>query len=245
MSLLSSLGRGLLAGGGAGLLSGAFSWWLAEPVLDRAVELESARQAAANVAQSAEVFGRATQHAGLLFSATVSGLAFGVLFGVVYALLQHKQPGDRAWSLSLRLAGAGFLAVELLPFLRYPGNPPGVGDPATVSLRANAWLTAIGVSIVFVVAAWQLNGHLRRRGVPDPLVQLVCAGVVVAGLATLFLLPDSPDPVAAPASLVWDFRLLSLASLALLWAALGAGFGLLAERDRGRLRFSPVASSGV
>jgi hypothetical protein len=41
-SLLSRLGRGALAGGAAGLVSGGFSWLLAEPVSDRAVRLEAA-----------------------------------------------------------------------------------------------------------------------------------------------------------------------------------------------------------
>ncbi|MEU0510939.1 MULTISPECIES: CbtA family protein [Amycolatopsis] len=240
MTLLPLLGRGLLAGGAAGLLSGAFSWVFAEPVLDRAIALEAARRAAEGAPESAEVFSRSTQQAGLLFGTTVTGLAFGVLFAVVYAVLQRRRPEDRPWSLSLRLAGAAFLAVEFLPFLRYPGNPPGVGAPATVSERANSWLAAIAISIVFVMAAWQLAGYLRRRGVPDPARQFAVAGTVVIGLIVLFLLPDNPDPVTAPATLVWQFRLLSLASLGLLWTALGAGFGLLGERARPVVHRAPA-----
>ncbi|WP_205630501.1 CbtA family protein, partial [Streptomyces albus] len=43
--LLPLLGRGLAAGGLAGLLSGLFSLLLAEPLMDRAIRLEEQRSA--------------------------------------------------------------------------------------------------------------------------------------------------------------------------------------------------------
>ena len=44
------------------------------------------------------------------------------------------------------------------------------------------------------------------------------------------LLPPFPDPVDAPASLVWQFRMLSLGGQAVLYTVLGAVFGVLTER---------------
>ena len=229
-SLLSLLGRGTLAGGAAGLVSGGFSWLLAEPVLDRAVRLEAAREEASGGAAAAEVFSRSTQHAGLLVAAVLTGAALGVLFAVVYAVLHRRDPDGAPWRRSVTLAGAGFTGVWLLPFLRYPANPPGVGDPGTIDTRVNAWLAAIGIGVIAVVLAWRIHEWLVEHGRPAPQRQLVVTGIVLAALASLFALPDNPDAVTAPATLVWDFRVLSAASMGLLWGGLAVGFGLLGMR---------------
>lgn len=125
------------------------------------------------------------------------------------------------------LAGTGFTGVWLLPFLRYPANPPGVGDPGTIDTRVNAWLAAIGIGVIAVVLAWRIHGWLAERGRPAPLRQLAVTAIVLAARASLFALPDNPDAVSAPATLVWDFRVLSAASMGLLWGGLAVGFGLL------------------
>ncbi|MEU0042758.1 CbtA family protein [Streptomyces werraensis] len=230
ISLLSLLGRGALAGGAAGVLSGAFSYLLAEPVLDRAVQLEAAREEASGASAAAEVFSRSTQHAGLLVATVVTGAALGVLFAVVYAILHRRDPDSAPWKRSLTLAGAGFTGVWLLPFLRYPANPPGVGDPGTIGIRSNSWLAAIGIGLIAVVLTWRVRAWMEQQGRPAPLRQLTVAAIVLAALGSLFALPDNPDAVTAPATLVWDFRVLSAASMGLLWAGLAVGFGLLGLR---------------
>lgn len=98
-------------------LAGVFGLALAEPVMDQAVRLESAREEAASAAQHAagqvaaqhvEVFSRGTQHAGLLVASLVTGLALGVLFGVLYAVRHRTDPtpgtGRDGWR---RAAGGG------------------------------------------------------------------------------------------------------------------------------------------
>ena len=40
-----------------------------------------------------------------------------------------------ARQLSLLVAGAGFLLLYLVPFLKYPANPPAVGNDATIAQR--------------------------------------------------------------------------------------------------------------
>ncbi|MEV5150211.1 CbtA family protein [Streptomyces sp. NPDC052727] len=232
-SVMRLLGRGVAAGTVAGLLSGGFSWFLVEPLMDRAVRREPAREVTvppAHAGQHAEIFSRATQHAGLLVATTVTGLALGLLFAVVHLLLHRRAPETEAWRRALRLAAAGFTGVWLLPFVRYPSNPPGVGDPGTVGLRTQAWLGAIAISLIGVVLAWALHDHLARRGHGAPARQLCVAGVLGAATAALFALPDNPDALAVPAGELWDFRLWSVATALVLWAALGTAFGLLGER---------------
>ena len=245
-SLMSLLGRGVLAGGAAGVVGGGFSWLLAEPVLDRAVRLEAAREEAGGGPAAAEVFSHSTQHAGLLVAAVLTGAALGVLFAVVYAILHRRDPDAAPWRRSLTLAGAGFTGLWLLPFLRYPANPPGVGDPGTLDTRTNAWLAAIAIGMIAVALAWRVHGWLAEQGRSAPLRQLAVAAIMLAALASLFALPDNPDAVTAPATLVWDFRVLSAASMGLLWAGLAVGFGLLGARAaRGRTEASVPAASAV
>jgi hypothetical protein len=222
------LGRGAAAGGIAGLLTGAFSYLLAEPVLDRAVRLETARHAGEGHSHTEEIFTRTEQHLGLVLAAVATGVALGVLFAVVYAALHRRDLDHRPWERSLGLAGAALTGIWLLPFLRYPANPPGVGDEATVGLRTASWLGAIAIGTAAVVVAWRLYAQLDRASAP--VRQVAAAGVVVAGLAVLFLLPDNPDAVDVPAGLLWEFRMWSAASSVLLWAGLGAAFGALGLR---------------
>jgi hypothetical protein len=226
-TLLSVLGRGALAGAAAGVLSAGFGLLVAEPLIDRAVELEASHHAGHG---EVEVFTRDTQHLGLLVGMVATGVALGILYGLAYGLLHRDDPLADPWRRSLRLAGAALLGVWLLPFLRYPANPPGVGDPATAGLRTRVWLAAIAIGIVAVALAAAAVRRLAERGASEPLRHLAGAGIVVLGLASLFLLPDNPDPIDVPAQLLWDLRLLSAASMVLLWAGLGTGFGLLSLR---------------
>ncbi|GAA2615793.1 CbtA family protein [Streptomyces axinellae] len=247
--LLPLLGRGLGAGGLAGLASGLFSLLLAEPLMDRAIRLEEKRSAAAHAgptghaghshaAEAEEVFTRGTQHFGLVVTAVVVGLAIGVFFTLAYVLVHRTAPMDdgRAWQRGLGLAGAGFLALSLLPGLRYPANPPGVGDSGTVTERQGLWVAALVIGVLGLVLARQLHLRLGRAGHGLPARQSAAAAAVVATLAALFLLPDNPDAVPVSATLLWDFRVLSLAAHAVLWAALGALFALLSTRLAGSIR---------
>ena len=225
----SLLVRGLVAGLLAGLLAGLFALFVGEPPVDQAIAIEEAQAAAEPEPSEESPFSRPAQKAGLFLATGVTGLALGALFALAYALTASYRPVRSPWTRSLALAGDGFLAVVLLPFLRYPANPPAVGDSDTVGARTLGWLAAIVIGLGAVVLA----AHLRERVLPRgrPLADSAWAAVLVAALALVFLVvPANPDQVSFPSTLLWEFRLTSLATSALLWAALGAAFGLLGER---------------
>jgi predicted cobalt transporter CbtA len=228
--VLTSLKRGVLSGAVGGVLAGAFGYLLAEPVMDRAVDLEAARQAAAGE-HTVETFSRSTQHLGFLGATLAVGIALGVLFAVVHHLRWKGDTSD-AWGRALRLGGGAFFALTLVPFIRYPPNPPGVGDPETIGQRDQLWEVSLVIGLVGALVAGLVARGLAERRTRSSLRHLAVAGVLACTVALTFVLPGDPDEIAAPAQLMWDFRLLSIATQLLLWGGLAATFGLLVEQAR-------------
>ena len=236
MDILRTLGHGVTAGAAAG----SFAYLLAEPVMDRAVRLESARvreqetraRAAGQIVEHhADVFSRQTQHLGLLGAALGTGIALGVIMAVPFALLHRRDERSRRWHNSLRLGASAFFGIYLVPFLRYPPNPPGVGDPGTLDQRTHAYLIAIAIGLIGAIATNRVRIDLSYRGVSDPQRQLAVTAVLAATVALTFLLPANSDALDVPAGLLWQFRLLTLATSVLLWGTLSVEFGLLINRQ--------------
>jgi hypothetical protein len=129
------------------------------------------------------------------------------------------------------LALAGYVVVFAVPFLKYPANPPGVGDPGTIGRRTTLYLTAIAVSILAAVVALHAGRAAARRC--DPWYAGLAGVAVYAALATAaaLALPAVQElPKGFPGETLWRFRLASLGTQACIWATLGVGFGALAER---------------
>jgi len=144
--------------------------------------------------------------------------------------LARRRPQLSGWNLALILGGAMFLGYYLVPFIRYPANPPGVGDPNSISQRSSATLLATVIGLVAVAAVWRLHAWLRERNTAPPLRHLTAAiaFLVIVG-AAYSILPNNTDPVNVPATLLWNFRIFSLTTQLLLWSTLAVSFGLWAE----------------
>jgi len=229
----SLLRRGLVAGLLAGLVAGLFYLIAGEPVIQRALSYESAPAGG----HAVEVFSRGTQRVGLLAGVVLYGTAMGGVFGFLYALLEPRLAAGSAWDRSLRLAAAAFVSAWLVPFLKYPSNPPGVGDPATGPERTRLYLAMVAVSLGAWVGAWLLNRRLAAGGMPRAPRQLaVSAAYVVVILSAYALLPEVRLETSVPAAVLWDARKASAGGQALLWLALGASFGWLSLRTESRSR---------
>lgn len=216
--------RGALAGASAGLLTSLFHLLLTEPVLDRAIALEGAGDGPVS---------RETQkYLGGPAGLVLFGIAVGLLFALTYRVLPSTAP---AWRKAVGLALGSWLVIALIPQLRYPANPPGVGDPDSITTRTSSYLLAYALGLVVVCGGYAALRALHRRGWSEPARQVlvVAAALVVVGVAYA-LLPDSGDAVEAPATIVWDFRIRTLAGLTLFFAALGAAFGGLTLRSERR-----------
>ncbi len=222
--MASFLRRGLLAGLVAGLAAGIFYLIVGEPVVQQAIGFESFTPGP----HAAEVFSRGTQRIGLLAGVGLYGVALGGVFGFLYALLEPRLKAATAWQRSLGLAAVAFASVWLVPFLKYPSNPPGVGEESTIGQRTRLYLAMVVLSVAASVGAWLLARHLERRGVPPASRQLmVGAGYLAVILGLYALLPPFTDQIGVPASVLWDARRASAGGQALLWLVLGASFGWL------------------
>jgi predicted cobalt transporter CbtA len=231
------LRRGLAAGLLAGLLAGLFAFFVGEPLLDRAIALEESAAHAhgegahAHGEEDEAPFGRTAQKVGLFFATGLSGVFVGGLFGLVFAYFRGPLATGSDWNRSLTLAAALFVGVALIPFLKYPANPPSVGDPETIGVRTIAYFGLVAISLITLLIAWQVYGMLRERGVSLPVRQVAVGLGAVVVVAVLYrILPPSADPGRFPAGLLWDFRLSSLGTQLVLWTGLGLLFGALCER---------------
>ena len=222
------LRRGMAAGLLAGLLAGLFAFFFGEPSVDQAIQIEEAASAGQH---GEELFGRSTQKIGLFFATGLFGVTVGGLFGLVYAYFRGRLVAGSEWGRSISLAGTLFAGAFLIPFVKYPANPPTVGDPATIGERTTSYLAMVTLSLLVVLAAWYAARTLRERGTEAPVRQLIVGLGVAVIVGVLFLaLPAAPDPGEFPSGLLWSFRLSSLGTQLVFWAGLGAVFGLLCER---------------
>lgn len=229
--LASYLRRGMAAGLLAGLLAGLFAFFVAESFVDQAIRLEGASAGS----HGGEIFNRATQKVGLFFATGLFGVTVGGIFGLAYAYFRSRLASETDWTRSLSLAAAIFAGAFLIPFAKYPANPPTVGDPATIGDRTASYFAMVGLSLLAVLAAWQVSRILRERKVAATVRHLSVGLGFVLVVTVLFVgLPAAPDPGGFPAGLLWDFRLSSLGTQLVFWTGLGVIFGLLCERANRR-----------
>lgn len=229
------LRRGLLAGLIAGFAAGLFFFVVGEPHIAQALRYEVVPPGE----QSVEVFSRTVQRGGLLAATTLYGAALGGVFSFLFAILAPRMRNGSTWDRSLRLAAAGFVSLWFVPFLKYPTNPPAVGDPNTINERTALYLTMIAISLATSIAAWMVARRLAEHDVERHVRRLLVVGGYVAGIGAAYvLLPGNSDPITIPAKLLWSVRVTSAAGQAVLWSLIGAAFGVLAlraERAEGTL----------
>jgi hypothetical protein len=246
--------RGMIAGVVAGSLAFGVAKVFGEPQVDRAIAFEEQRaeaeahathqheQAAADRQETTaahehqhgdeELVSRKVQSTiGLLTAVVVYGAAMGGLFALAFAFLYGRVGDVSPRLLVLLLAGAAFAALYYVPSLKYPANPPAVGDGATIGYRTGLYFLMILISLGALIFAVGTGRRLVERlgGFKATLAGagLFIAIIVIAQLA----LPDIHEvPAQFPAQVLWKFRMASLGLQSLMWTTLGLLFGVLAER---------------
>jgi magnesium-transporting ATPase (P-type) len=224
--------RGMLAGAVAGLLVFALARWIGEPQVERAIAFETRTDLAKGEMPEPEVVSRTIQSSlGLLTATVVDGTAVGGIFALVFAFALGRMPVTNPRALSAVLAALGFLTIAVVPALKYPANPPSVGNPETIRVRTAAFFLLILLSVVAALFAVQIERRFHSRlGVWNALLVASVFFVIVIAVTSRFLPNFDEVPAGFPVTLMWKFRVAALEMQLLLWSVLGFFFGWLADR---------------
>lgn len=214
----------LLAGAIAGTILGAINQVAVEPYIDYAVELEMQ-----NTNQSSQIINpaeftayRLWQRGGEIVAGTILGLSIGSLFGIVFAYTHSSVPGSNNKKKALIVAGIMWFVLFLIPALKYPANPPAVGDPETIYYRQSlyvAFLVISGFSALGLAFLYRKMGALNIKKAIIP----VAYAAIISG--AYLAMPANPDPINAPMDLVMGFRITSAITISMFWGLLGVIFG--------------------
>jgi predicted cobalt transporter CbtA len=223
---------GLLAGLCGGVLATGFSEVAGEPAVNQAIAFESAQAKAAGERAEAPIVTRGVQRTvGLFTAAAVFGVSMGGLFALAFAFAYGRVGRASPGRTALWLAAGAFAVIYLVPFLKYPANPPSIGDPATISKRTELYFAMIVCSLLAAVAALRVRTWLaagRDAGTATVVAGLAYLAVVVA--AGLILPGVHEVPKNFPATTLWRFREASIGMQAVLWATIGVVFAAAAQR---------------
>jgi Probable cobalt transporter subunit (CbtA) len=242
------IARGLLAGAVAAVLAFVFARVFAEPVIGQAIAYEDGRTEVEHAQgvheHGVELFTRGVQsNPGLGFGVLLFGVAMGALFAVLFCAAYGRVGNIAPRALSIRLAAGAFAVVYLVPFVKYPPNPPAVGQSDTIGMRTEWYLVMVLASVALAIAAVWLGRRLTERLGAWNAGLCAVAGYVVAVALVMLLLP-AVDETSAPlrdasgaiiypgfsADVLYEFRLVSLGTQLVLWATIGLLFSTLAAR---------------
>ncbi|MGC0151236.1 CbtA family protein [Chromobacterium vaccinii] len=229
----SLLIRGMIAGFLASLLAFGFAKVVGEPQVDRAIAFEEQMEkASGHHDETPELVSREVQSGiGLFVGVGAFGTAVGGLFALVFAFAYGRVGALRARAVSALMALFGFVAFALVPFLKYPPNPPSVGDPGTIGWRTAMFFAMLGLSLAALVLALLLARKLAARLGAWNAALAAGAAFLILVLLAQWLLPEINEvPERLPAVLLWRFRVASFGIQAVLWTGLGVLFGGLVER---------------
>ena len=221
----------LVSGALAGLVHAGVNLIIVEPYLDQAIGIENHNLFKSGQEEDTPEFWveyqgyRIWQKGGQVVAAVVLGTSMGALFGIVFALSRNSLPGSNDIKKSILLAGIMWTTLHFVPFLKYPANPPTVGDAETLVLRTILYISFIAISGFGAFVFYKLSKRFQGR---KKFVSLI--GYVILMLAAFVAMPENPDEISAPLDLVGEFRLMSLIGVLSFWVSVGIILGLFWSR---------------
>ena len=226
----------LVSGFVAGTIHGAVNLVIVEPYLDKAIGIENQNLFASGEAEDTPQFWveynsyRDWQKSGQLLAGGILGMSIGALFGIVFAYSRNSLPKGHTVKKTFVLAAIMWFTIFLIPFLKYPANPPTVGDADTVVLRQTLYLLFIAISGFSAVGFFVLYKKLQNKKKGFAFI-----GYAVFITVVFFIMPPSPDEVTAPMDLVNGFRTMSVVAVSTFWVAEAIILGALWQRYKTKL----------
>jgi len=221
----------LISGCFAGTIHGLVNLAIVEPYLDQAIGIENQNLFALGEEENTPQFQaeyesyRIWQKGGQVLAGAILGTSVGALFGIVFALSKEILPGNHPIKKAMVLSGVMWLTIYLIPFLKYPANPPTVGDSETVVLRAILYLSFIAISGFGAVGFYQLYKRLQKR---KKIISIIGYAAFISSI--FFLMPDNPDEITAPMELVNGFRIMSVLATSVFWIAVAVILGAIWQK---------------
>lgn len=220
--VIISLVSGVMAGG----ILASINYFVVEPTTDKAIGYETQRDIAKgiNVDFNQLKNYRIWQKSGTFAAGTFIGIAYGGLMGVVYFFARKYLPFSDDRKKAILLAALMYLAFYLVPFSKYPANPPSVGDTHTIGLRDHLYtsyqITSVSIALVMGIL------FFKFRKV-NKISYIIPAMYIVLITSIYFIWEPNPDKIITPMSVVNTFRALTGVTMAIFFILIGVFFGLL------------------
>lgn len=229
----------LLAGAIAGTILGILNQVIVEPYIEQAIALENEKAAAeeGKIINPVEFDNyRIWQRGGEIAAGTILGTSIAALFGIIFAYSRKSIPGSSNKKKALILAGILWLVLFLVPALKYPANPPAVGDPETIYYRQSlylAYLAISGFSALGVAFMYRRLKEVMQSENTTILIVALPATIYAVIMITAYLaMPPNPDAINAPMDLVTGFRIASGFTMSMFWGLLGIILGAFWDRTK-------------
>jgi predicted cobalt transporter CbtA len=229
---LTFLAITLLSGAIAGTLLGLINQVIVEPYIDKAIGIETQREINAGkiIDPSQQLQYRMWQKGGEVAASTIYGISLSALFGIVFVYSRNSLPGSNNKKKALVLTGIMFVVLFLIPTLKYPANPPAVGNPDTIYYRESLYVGFIAISgfSSLALALLYIKKLVKNINMPskskENIAIPVLLYVIIMGSAYL-LLPPNPDRITIPIDLVTNFRIASAFTIGIFWGLMGIILG--------------------
>lgn len=225
---MTLVGITLSSGVIAGIILALLNLGIVEPTIDKAIALEVQKQVSSgeNVNMSELIDYRYWQKAGAFAGGAIYGAGLASLFGVIFVFARNKLPGKNNKQKAIVLAGIMWFVLFLMVALKYPANPPAVGDPETIYYREMLYVAyimisgfaALGLAVIWI----RTNMNSKRIIIP-----LIYGAIMVTAFVVM---PSNPDKIEISMDLIQTFRILSAITIGVFWAILGIIFGSLWDK---------------
>jgi hypothetical protein len=228
LRILLFLAITILSGALAGTILGIINLGLVEPYIDQAIgtEIQNSVSSGENVDLSEIAHYRIWQKSGEIVAAAVYGISLGALFGIIFAYSKNALPGSNYKKKALFLAGILWFVLYLVVAIKYPANPPAVGNPEIIYYREALYVAFIAISgfTALILALLWKRVKINSKKIVFPLVY---AGIMTAAY---LVMPANPDPINISMELVQNFRVWTAVTIGIFWGLLGIIFGSLWDK---------------
>ena len=228
LNALTFLAITIFSGAVAGTILAIINLGLVEPYIDQAIALEV--QKSVNSGEKVDMVEivefRVWQKGGAIVAGAVYGISLSALFSIVFVYGRKALPGDNNKKKALFLAGVLWFVLYLMIAIKYPANPPAVGDTETIYYREGlymAYLAISGITVLVLAFIWN-RVQIKSKKIVLPLIY---AGVMIAAYVGF---PPNPDEITISMELIQTFRMWTALTIGFFWGILGILFGSLWDK---------------